>query len=331
MELEQVLVTSLTPSKRPLEKDSSGMDTTLESPTHEETATVTVASILKTERKKLLKKAKKAAKKKMKLDEVVEREDGGGEEEEDEAEEGGTSKVLAKLDEVAKGVEARIDAMSRSLMEALNARVRELVVAQEEMKGEIFELKTENSSLKQELTTTREKASKAEERAQALETKVFAVEAKINDLEQRGRRNNIRIFGVPEKKNETVEGVETEVKKTFKRMGLDVGPRDIEVVHRVGRRETDSGQADSQRPRPIIVRMNNRRQVEEIIRGRRALKGTGLSIAEDLTRKNYILLQRAQHTEGVIDSWTRRGYIYIKKKDGGIKKIDSELELGGVV
>ena len=59
---------------------------------------------------------------------------------------------------------------------------------------------------------------------------------KIEYQENQSRRNNIRVFGVPESAGETWESAETNVKDAIKeKLNIEV---DIERVHRVERRKS---------------------------------------------------------------------------------------------
>ena len=73
---------------------------------------------------------------------------------------------------------------------------------------------------------------------------------KTTDLENRSRRNNIRIIGIPEKRNETWEESEVMVKAALtEKLGLAQEPR-IERAHRVGKPTQLNGSA---RETPIIL------------------------------------------------------------------------------
>nr|KAG5691579.1 hypothetical protein BaRGS_020954 [Batillaria attramentaria] len=153
-------------------------------------------------------------------------------------------------------------------------------------------------------------------------------EKRSNELEQYGRRNNVRVFGVPEPEKETIEQCESAVLGVFnEKMGLRVVAADIEAVHRLGatKKTTMSGQqVKRDRPRPIIVRFISRKAAEDVLFNRRKLKNTRLTITEDLTKSNFVLLNMCLDTPGVDDAWSKRGKIFVKTQaDDRIRQITS--------
>ena len=104
---------------------------------------------------------------------------------------------------------------------------------------------------------------------------------KMEYLENQGRRNNIRVNGIPEADNETWEDAEVKVKRAIKdNLGIEVA---IERTHRVERRKTKSGQANQNQPRTIVCRLRYWKQKEQVLRKARRKKPTDLYISEDLS------------------------------------------------
>ena len=89
---------------------------------------------------------------------------------------------------------------------------------------------------------------------------------KIEYQENQSRRNNIRVFGVPESAGETWESAETNVKDAIKeKLNIEV---DIERVHRVERRKSggiNQHQAGA-KPRVIVCRLSSWKQKEAVVR-----------------------------------------------------------------
>ena len=110
------------------------------------------------------------------------------------------------------------------------------------------------------------------------------------------RRNNIRIYGIPEpptrsddkgrKIAEDTTGVALDIFRN--RLGVDyLSDRDICRSHRVGRIRDG-------KPRAIIVKFIRHVDKDAIIHRRSALKGTKVVIKEDLTKERYDWIQRVQ-------------------------------------
>ena len=78
--------------------------------------------------------------------------------------------------------------------------------------------------------------------------KIHKINSKHDDLEQYPREYNLEIDGIPEVHGEDPEDV---VIKLARSIDANVGPEDIDIVHRLKK-----GTCKRQ-PNPIIVRFNN--------------------------------------------------------------------------
>lgn len=145
---------------------------------------------------------------------------------------------------------------------------------------------------------------------------ISTMQNKIDDLEQYQRRQCLRIFGVEEKTNEDTDYVAIDVAQ---KIGVQLNVCDIDRSHRIGRRDTG-------RPRPIIVKFISYRKRSEVFRSKKNLKGTGITIREDLTRNRHNLLRDAITKFGVTNVWTQDGVIIAKQGDEK-KRITNSAEL----
>ncbi|XP_072051414.1 uncharacterized protein [Amphiura filiformis] len=136
---------------------------------------------------------------------------------------------------------------------------------------------------------------------------------KLNDLEQYTRRNSIRLFGIPESKGkkENCDAIVTNLARD--KLGVKVDLQEIDRCHRVGKKTSEPGK----KPRPIIVKFATYRSRQKVMIVRKKLKGTGITIKEDLTRANQTLLEQVSRVEEVISSWSSDGRILaLVKRDG---------------
>ena len=103
----------------------------------------------------------------------------------------------------------------------------------------------------------------------------FVVE-KLTELEDRSRRNNIRIDGITENPNETWEKCEEEVKKLIEtKLNID-GEIEIDRCHRMGKFKRNNV-----KPRTIVCRFLRFKDKQKILRNAKLLKNTGIFIYED--------------------------------------------------
>ena len=100
-----------------------------------------------------------------------------------------------------------------------------------------------------------------------------------------------------------------------KKLGLKLIPDNIDRSHRVGRK--------NEKCRPIIVKFISYRYRKMVITARRKLKGTGLSIQEDLTRKRIDLLHKTKDHERVSKAWSVDGRVFASIQVKGREVIKS--------
>ena len=97
-------------------------------------------------------------------------------------------------------------------------------------------------------------------------------------LEQYGRRESIRIAGVPEDDNENTDTSITRQKviDTLKKIDVDITHESISASHRIGKK-------NSRYHRNIICKFVSRQPKELVMKNRAKIKGTDIFINEDLT------------------------------------------------
>ena len=60
----------------------------------------------------------------------------------------------------------------------------------------------------------------------------------VNRLEQYSRKSSVRVYGIPESDGENLE--DKVIEKIKEEIGIDVKPEEIGIVHRVGKRSSES-------------------------------------------------------------------------------------------
>ncbi|KAB0795745.1 hypothetical protein PPYR_04766 [Photinus pyralis] len=160
------------------------------------------------------------------------------------------------------------------------------IIAQ--MQGEISQLKVENGALSSE-----NKALKAE----------------LDVLQQYSRRNNVRILGIKETVNENLDEIVINLFKSKLNVNLEIDH--IDRMHRVGKPTSGSS-------RQIIVKFTSYRYRKLVFDNKKLLKGTGIRIAEDLTKTRLMLLKEAISRYPRENVWSFDGNIWVNT---GGKKI----------
>ena len=153
-----------------------------------------------------------------------------------------------------------------------------------------------------------------------LSKSVEMLEDKVDELEQYSRRTCLLIHGVEEKAKEDVEKTVMSILETKLEAGVTVN--EVTRTHRLGRKRDEQ----SKKPRPIIVKFLSYRQRKKVFNNKKKLKGQGIVISENLTKKRYSLLQKCIDIHGKHNCWSLDGRIYCKT-DGIITIVNKEVDL----
>ena len=169
----------------------------------------------------------------------------------------------------------------------------------EYLRSEISDMETKMSDLEVENESLRVTNDQLVDRLNQSNAVIKANEVCINNLEQYSRVNNIRIYGIDDKKkNESPDETAEEVCKLLNRdLQMKVSKSDIDIAHRMGQYRDDG-------KRPIICKFISRKHKIEAISRRKKLKGSGKGLQEDLTYKNVKLLEAAADNASVKASWS---------------------------
>ncbi|XP_037526410.2 uncharacterized protein LOC119403553 [Rhipicephalus sanguineus] len=116
-------------------------------------------------------------------------------------------------------------------------------------------------------------------RIDKLENMVLSLTKKIDDLDNRGRRSNLFVYGVKELETETHQDLLDAVEKRIFEDKIGIKTAGIERIHRLGRRKTTG----SPKNRPVIVKLLDYRDKDNILRYCKKLKGTEYPISEDFS------------------------------------------------
>lgn len=133
-----------------------------------------------------------------------------------------------------------------------------------------------------------------------------------NDSEQYSRMRSVRIRGlrIEDGKN----AAEAAVQLFQEKLNLpDISLSDIDVSHPLPKKKSMSGPDQSP---PVLVKFRSRRSRDAVIPKRKLLKGTVISIEEDLTSLNIQLMNRLRNSDDVDKTWSWGGKVYAVLKTG---------------
>lgn len=92
-----------------------------------------------------------------------------------------------------------------------------------------------------------------------LENVIQRQQDRLTEMEDRSRRNNLIVFGIPESADETREAIEQKILKGVFSDRLGVRVSSVERIHRLGKMRAD-------RERPVIFRFFNFNEKVEVLK-----------------------------------------------------------------
>ena len=162
------------------------------------------------------------------------------------------------------------------------------------------------------------------------DSKIKELEDKIEGLEMYGRRNGVRIYGIPEKKGEDTDEI---VISLANNIGADIPKFALGRSHRVGPKNSD-------KQRPIIAKFIGHNFKVNMLKNKSKLKDLenydNVFINEDLTSRRAKMAQCARELrkkDKIQSTWTRDGIIFVKHKDkdkdtpGTVDRVECEADL----
>ncbi|XP_072172018.1 uncharacterized protein [Diadema setosum] len=141
----------------------------------------------------------------------------------------------------------------------------------------------------------------------------------LDDLEQYGRRESLRFFGVPEKQSEDTDSVIRDVVQQH--LNILLNEKNIARSHRITPKPGNSSHGRG--PKPIIVRFTTYNIRRNVYEAKSKLKGSNIFIHEDLTPFKRDLINKARKMSSVKRVWSSDGRIIALRSapDGHEKKV----------
>ena len=184
----------------------------------------------------------------------------------------------------------------------------------EKCEGEIHDIKCKMEKMEVE----KEKSDASQKKLELeLTQRLCKAEKELNEIQQYQRRNSLTIAGIDETEGENTDELVKNLAK--EKLGVNLEDTDIEKCHRVGKPNIKA-----KKPRIILIKFTSYKPRSTVIKQRRKLKGSKITIQEDLTKQNQELLKKASRKPGVVSSWTQDGRVYVSiatSKPGVTRKI----------
>ncbi|XP_060570971.1 uncharacterized protein LOC132729266 [Ruditapes philippinarum] len=219
---------------------------------------------------------------------------------------------LALDEEAVKSIASALkESIQAEVCSALNATVESIV------KGVV-------DGLQLQINTLQKENEDLKSTNLALTTRIDVLELRADAAEQYSRRDNLRITGVSENKDENTDQIILDLSSSI---DADLSLDEIAVSHRLGKPRS------SGKPRDIIVKFASRRSRNKILKKRALLKTKGhpkTFVNEDLTKTRSELLYEARQlvkNKVILGAWTTDGTIIVKSNTESIHRIVSKRDL----
>lgn len=156
----------------------------------------------------------------------------------------------------------------------------------------------------------------------SLQLQVACIARETDQLEMRSRRKILLLHGIPEQpKDDTAAAVVRTVVDTLRQTSFTT--RDISRCHRMGR------QSDG-KPRPILFKLCDVAVRGKIWSAKSALKGSGITLSEFLTKARHDVFMAARQRFGMSKCWTMEGSVYVIGADGSRRRVRCMEDLSAI-
>ncbi|CAG9787696.1 unnamed protein product [Diatraea saccharalis] len=144
-----------------------------------------------------------------------------------------------------------------------------------------------------------------------------------HDRHETAMRRKVLLFhGIPESQNSNpTEEVQQVIAHKLKLN--EFNSEGLVVCHRLG--------SSSSKTRPILVRFNDYEHRHLIWENKSALKGSGVTISEFLTRNRHSIFMAARRHFGIKNCWSSDGKIIICLPNKSRRRIETESELHSLI
>ncbi len=168
------------------------------------------------------------------------------------------------------------------------------------------------------------KIAELESENNSLKTRVQTLEERLDRTEQYSRRNCLRLSGVPETTDESVDDKVMDISTCI---NADVSLEGIDGAHRLAKPKPNV-------PRDITIKFATYRSKKKVMMRKSQLKSKGKSgvyVNEDLTRARSDLFYKARSlakAKKINSTWTADGTIIIKDNSMRFHRVDTPSRTG---
>ena len=229
--------------------------------------------------------------------------------------------MLSK-DELKDFISTTVTSLIKKLEDRIYKDIEKKI--KQELKDRTTELSDRLDSLVMENVELKARLEVAEKKIEHCEKQTQRATEKGNYNEQYSRKNNIKIMGVTERSDETVEMLTDNVCNIlYQKAGVEIEQRDIVAIHRI------PGKAGM--PKPVLIKVKNSHEKSKIMKKRKEMRTAGFRLVDDVTKLNTELINRLSSHERIESAWYFNGSVYGKTTEGKRLKFDIYSNIGAVI
>jgi hypothetical protein len=241
-----------------------------------------------------------------------------------------TTKEEAFILRITKTISASFEKCVERLITDMDQRISRRIDANE---VSIFDVKNRIDQIDLKCKKLTEENSELKAQVANLKIKNDQLELSLDELDQYSRSKNVLVHGIPTLSDE-LQGSRLEdrvLQELNGKLGLNLASTDVSACHRNGPSGPHGNIGSSaSRPPPVLLQFFRRTKKNHLISTRKNLKGSGISVSEQLTAKRVKLLAEVselQKASKLTGGWAHEGKILIKLLDGTTKVVRSSTDL----
>jgi len=225
---------------------------------------------------------------------------------------------------------AFIDSIAPLLAASIQSHLNQMIEnATQPLKNQLAEHQASICTLQAEVSETNDRISDAKEENQQLKDEIKGLaeqvqdlEGRHDDLEQYGRRNNLRFYNVPMAPTDDTEALVLDICNNKLKLSPPITTADIERCHIIGT-ITKASPEDETGTAQIICKFKGWKTKKQVYKAKSSLKKFKtpqykVFINEDLTRKRQSMikiLSSAKKVDKIDSYWSFDGRVYYKETD----------------
>ena len=144
---------------------------------------------------------------------------------------------------------------------------------------------------------------------------------RVDELDQYGRRNMVRLSGIPESNTDPTDIV----LQLARDLQADISRGDIDRCHRLGKLNPTA-----KFPRAIVIKFNNYTKRRELFDMRSKLKGSGIFFNDHLTPTRAKVMKKARDLKNkgaIANAWSSEGKLLCRDNDDNVHILTSHRDL----